>query len=99
MTSARRLIAAVSLAAGAAALATPAAQAAEPARDTGQISPLSVLDELGTAGMPEEQRAQMPTIASQLQGMNQLKKLNQLNELHQLTDLAAPVTNILPSIQ
>ncbi|MEU6992919.1 hypothetical protein ABZ953_19955 [Streptomyces sp. NPDC046465] len=96
MTSARRLIAAVSLAAGAAALATPVAQASAPVEDTGKLSPLSALDDLSTASMPEEHRAQMPTMANQLQGLNHL---NQLNQLRQLTDLAAPVTNALPSIQ
>ncbi|WP_306332760.1 hypothetical protein [Streptomyces sp. KL118A] len=97
MTSARRLIAAVSLAAGAAALAAPAAQAAPvPAPDAGKLSVLSTVDDLATSGMPEEQRAQMPTMERQLSGLNQVHELNQL---HQLTDLVAPVTNALPAVQ
>ncbi|WAL96879.1 hypothetical protein [Streptomyces sp. Je 1-369] len=94
MTSARRLIAAVSLAAGAAALSAPAAQASAPvpAADEGRISVLSTVDDLATAGMPEEQRAQMPRLANQLAGLN---RLNDLNQLHQITDLVAPVTNLV----
>ncbi|MFD6436410.1 hypothetical protein [Streptomyces venezuelae] len=98
MTSARRLIAAVSLAAGAAALAAPAAQASAPvpAPDAGKLSVLSTVDDLATSGMPEEQRAQMPRLENQLAGVN---RLNDLNQLHQLTDLVAPVTNLLPAVQ
>ncbi|MET8687264.1 hypothetical protein ABZV77_23915 [Streptomyces sp. NPDC004732] len=98
MTSARRLIAAVSLAAGAAALAAPTAQASAPvpAPDAGKLSVLSTVDDLGKSGMPEEQRAQMPTLENQLSGLNQV---HQLNQLHQLTDLVAPVTNALPAVQ
>ncbi|MFI7318182.1 hypothetical protein [Streptomyces venezuelae] len=94
MTSARRLIAAVSLAAGAAALAAPAAQAAAPvpASDEGKISLLSTIDDIATTGMPEEQRAQMPRLANQLAGLN---RLNDLSQLHQLTDQVAPVTNLV----
>ncbi|MFD4635213.1 hypothetical protein ACFVYR_28925 [Streptomyces sp. NPDC058284] len=100
MTSARRLIAAVSLAAGAAALATPSAQAAAPpSPDAGKISPVAVLDDVTKIGIPEERRAELPTLASQLSGLNQLKKLEQLNELHQITDLVAPVTGLVPGIQ
>ncbi|MET7360454.1 hypothetical protein ABZS76_18665 [Streptomyces sp. NPDC005562] len=93
MTSARRLIAAVSLAAGAAALATPAAHAATPTQDTASPSVVGALDALGTSGMPQEQRAKVPTVESQLGGVQQL------NQLHQLTDLVAPVTNALPAVQ
>ncbi|QES42895.1 MULTISPECIES: hypothetical protein [Streptomyces] len=93
MTSARRLIAAVSLAAGAAALAAPAAQAAPaPASDEGKISLLSTIDDIAATGIPEEQRAQMPRLANQLAGLN---RLNDLSQLHQLTDQVAPVTNLV----
>ncbi|MEV5979783.1 hypothetical protein [Streptomyces sp. NPDC052114] len=93
MTSARRIFAAVSLAAGAAALAAPAAQAATHTHEAGTPSVLSAVDSLGTSGIPEEQRAQVPTVESQLGG------LQRLNELHQVTDLVAPVTNALPAVQ
>ncbi|MEU6121921.1 hypothetical protein [Streptomyces sp. NPDC047123] len=94
MTSARRLIAAVSLAAGAAALATPAAQAApQHSHDTASPSLVSTLDTLGESNLPEEQRGKVPGVESQLGG------LQQLNQLHQLTDLVAPVTNALPAVQ
>jgi peptidoglycan hydrolase-like protein with peptidoglycan-binding domain len=73
------------LAAGASALAAPAANAEA-------ISPTAVIDSVTTTAVPAEHRAEMPTIASQIGGLN---NLYQLQELHQLTDLAAPVTNLL----
>ncbi|MFK4065148.1 hypothetical protein [Streptomyces sp. NPDC029674] len=98
MTSARRLIAAVSLAAGAVALATPAAQASAPAptQDTGKMEVLDTVDGLGRVGMPADQAARMPHLKDQLTGLNQL---NELNRLRTLTDLVAPITNLVPGIQ
>ncbi|MEU4796325.1 hypothetical protein [Streptomyces sp. NPDC023327] len=94
MTSARRILAAVSLAAGAAALAAPAAHAAPaPLPGPGMISVQGTLDELQMSGIPEEHRAAVPTLEQQLGA------LNQLNQLRQVTDLVAPVTNLLPSVQ
>ncbi|QEU94295.1 hypothetical protein [Streptomyces kanamyceticus] len=93
MTSPRRLIAAVSLAAGAAALLAPTAHATDRADATGAPSVLSAIDKLGTTAIPEEHRAQLPTVESQLSG------LQRLNDLHQLTDLVAPVTNAVPAVQ
>ncbi|MBJ3805887.1 hypothetical protein [Streptomyces flavofungini] len=93
MTSARRLMAAVSLAAGAAALAAPAAHASTDAPAASKISVLDTIDDLQTSGIPAERRHEVPTVASQLGG------LNQLHQLHQLTDLAAPVTNAVPAVQ
>jgi len=46
--------------------------------------------------IPAEHQAEIPKVASQLQGMNHL---NDLQQLHQVTDLAAPVTGLLPSIE
>ncbi|WP_018529497.1 MULTISPECIES: hypothetical protein [unclassified Streptomyces] len=57
------------------------------------ISPTSTLDSVSTMAIPADHRADMPTTASQLSG------LNRLNELHQVTDLVAPVTNVVPSVQ
>ncbi|MEV0253069.1 hypothetical protein AB0H82_02170 [Streptomyces sp. NPDC050732] len=96
MTSARRLITAVSLAAGAVALATPAAQASAPTQDTGRMEVLDTIDGLGTTGMPAEQAARMPHLKDQLVGVN---RLNELNQLRQITDLVAPLTNLVPGIQ
>lgn len=95
VTSPRRLIAAVSLAAGAAALLAPTAHASDRADTTGtpSVSVLGAIDDLGTAAIPEDRRAELPTVESQLSG------LQRLNDLHQLTDLVAPVTNAVPAVQ
>lgn len=37
-------------------------------------------------------------MGEQLRGLNQVSDLERLNELHQLTDLAAPVTGLLPGL-
>ncbi|GGO43286.1 hypothetical protein GCM10012286_26790 [Streptomyces lasiicapitis] len=89
-------MAAVSLAAGAAALAAPAAHASTDAQAKPSLSVLDTIDDLQTSGLPAEQRHMVPTVAGQLGGIHQLNKLNQL---HQLTDLAAPVTGLLPAVQ
>ncbi|MFF1694063.1 hypothetical protein ACFVXC_10625 [Streptomyces sp. NPDC058257] len=89
MISTRRIAAAFALAAGATALAAPAASAAP-------ISPTGMIDSIAMSGIPAEQQEELPTVTSQLNGLNDLY---QLNELHQLTDLAAPVTGLLPAIE
>lgn len=93
VTSPRRLIAAVSLAAGAAALLAPTAHASDRADTTGAPSVLSAIDDLGTTAIPDDHKDELPTVASQLSG------LQRLNDLHQLTDLVAPVTNAVPAVQ
>ncbi|MEI5098877.1 hypothetical protein RB200_09725 [Streptomyces sp. PmtG] len=93
MTSARRILAAVSLAAGAAALAAPAAQASTGAQEGVAVSPMTTLDTLGRAPLPESEHAKVPTVSSQLGG------LHRLNELHQLTDLVQPVTQLVPAVE
>ncbi|WP_371527441.1 hypothetical protein OG302_16180 [Streptomyces sp. NBC_01283] len=85
MISTRRMAAALALAAGATALAAPAASAAP-------ISPTATLDSLAASSIPEDRRAEVPTVTQQLNGLNNLYELQQL---HQLTDLAAPVTGLL----
>ncbi|WP_338698092.1 hypothetical protein V2W30_18920 [Streptomyces sp. Q6] len=96
MTSTRRAITAVLLAVGATAIAMPTAGAA-PLPLTGEgsdaISPVATLDSVSTMAIPAEHRGDLPTTAGQLSG------LDRLNELHQLTDLVAPVTNMVPSVQ
>ncbi|MEV5611060.1 hypothetical protein [Streptomyces sp. NPDC052225] len=96
MISTRRAITAALLAVGAAAIAAPTAGAAPlPLTDQGSdaISPTATLDSVSTMAIPSEHRGDMPTAAGQLSG------LNRLNELHQVTDLVAPVTNVVPSVQ
>ncbi|MYT73066.1 hypothetical protein GTY60_25810 [Streptomyces sp. SID8367] len=97
MTSTRRAMTAVLLAVGATAIAVPAASAAPlplPLAGDGEaISPTQTLDSVSTMAIPEEQRAAVPSTTAQLGG------LNRLNELHQLTDLAAPVTGLVPSVE
>lgn len=96
MISTRRAISAVLLTLGATALAVPAAQAAPLAGEGEAISPTATLDSLSTMAIPAEERAELPTTAGQLSGLNDL---NKLNELHQLTDLVAPVTNMVPAVE
>ncbi|MCI3931830.1 MULTISPECIES: hypothetical protein [unclassified Streptomyces] len=93
MTSARRILAAVSLAAGAAALVAPAAHASTGAQQAKEISPMATIDELGRMPLPEAQHDAVPTVSSQLGG------LHRLNELHQVTDLVQPVTQLVPAVQ
>lgn len=84
------------MAAGAAALAAPTAQASTPTDDTGKLSVLRTIDGIARDGMPEDQARQLPTVESQLRGIEQL---NQLNQLNQITGLVAPLTNLVPGIQ
>ncbi|MGW0903836.1 hypothetical protein [Streptomyces sp. NPDC002853] len=79
------MAAVLALAAGASALAAPAASAEA-------INPTGVINSLATSQIPDEQRAEMPTVTEQLSGLNNLYELQQL---HQVTDLAAPVTGLL----
>lgn len=82
------MAAVLALAAGASALAAPAASA--------DISPTGTLDSLAASSIPAEHRAEVPSVTNQLGGLNDLY---QLQQLHQLTDLAAPVTGLLPAVQ
>ncbi|MEU9170456.1 hypothetical protein AB0D34_22065 [Streptomyces sp. NPDC048420] len=97
MISTRRIVAAVGLAVGVTGLAAPLANAADAAAPTaGPLSPMAMLDSLAMSDIPAEHRAQMPRVSEQLNKANDLYKLN---ELHQVTDLAAPVTGLLPAIE
>ncbi|MFJ4712644.1 hypothetical protein [Streptomyces sp. NPDC088785] len=95
MTSTRRALTAVLLAVGATAIAVPTAGAAPlPLAGDGEaISPTATLDSVSMMAIPQEERAAVPSTTAQLGG------LNRLNELHQLTDLAAPVTGLLPAVE
>ncbi|MFL4908836.1 hypothetical protein ACJ6WF_37985 [Streptomyces sp. MMS24-I2-30] len=97
MIPTRRIVAAVGLAAGVTGLAAPLANAAPAsARESGKISPMATLDALATSDIPAEQRAGVPRVSEQLQGLN---RLHDLGELHQVTDLVAPVTGLLPAVE
>ncbi|MEU6576674.1 hypothetical protein [Streptomyces sp. NPDC046805] len=97
MISTRRIVAAVGLAAGVTGLAAPLASAAPAAaQDTGKISPLATLDSLAAGEIPAEHRHEVPRVSDQLRGLHRLQELRQL---HQVTDLAAPVTGLLPAVQ
>ncbi|GGI96626.1 hypothetical protein [Streptomyces brasiliensis] len=97
MISTRRIVAAVGLAAGVTGLAAPLANAAPAgAQETGKISPIDTLDSLAVSDIPVERQGEIPRISEQLQGLG---RLNDLNQLHQVTDLAAPVTQLLPAVQ
>ncbi|MVO88916.1 MULTISPECIES: hypothetical protein [Streptomyces] len=92
MTSPRRLMAAVSLAAGAAALAAPTAHASTDAPAQQQKSVLAMVDDLQTSALPAERRHEVPTVAGQLGGMNQLWQLTQL------VAPVAPLLNLVPAV-
>jgi hypothetical protein len=97
MFSTRRIVATVGLAVGAAGLGAPPATAATAGTtDAGRLNPVTVLDSLARSGVPEEHRNEIPPLSGQLAGMNHLRDINQL---HQATDLAAPVTGLLPAVQ
>lgn len=95
MISTRRIVAAVGLAAGVTGLAAPMASAAA-APDAGKLNPVAQLDSLAVSDIPAEHQDSIPQVSSQLKGLN---RLNDLNQLHQITDLAAPVTGLLPGIE
>lgn len=97
MISTRRIVAAVGLAVGVTGLAAPLANAADAAAPTASpLSPMATLDSLAVSDIPAEHKARMPKVSQQL---NQANELYKLNELHQVTDLAAPVTGLLPAIE
>lgn len=97
MISTRRIVAAVGLAVGVTGLAAPLANAAEaPAFQDGKVSPVALLDSLAVSDVPAEHKAEIPRVANQLKALNHL---NDLSQLHQVTDLAAPVTGLVPGIE
>ena len=95
MNNTRRILAAVALATGATALAAPAASADVTADH--KIPVMSQVDSLAESSIPSEHRAELPSVSGQFRGAD--KGLAELNQLHQLTDLVAPVTGLLPSVQ
>ncbi|MFF3964342.1 hypothetical protein ACFYZI_22630 [Streptomyces griseorubiginosus] len=97
MISTRRIVAAIGLAVGVTGLAAPLANAAgAAAQDASPLSPMATLDSLAVSEIPAEHRAQLPKVSEQL---NRANDLYRLNELHQVTDLAAPVTGLVPAIE
>jgi hypothetical protein len=96
MISTRRIVAVAGLAAGVTGLAAPMASAAPVDADTARLSPMATLDSLTVSDIPAERKAEIPRPTEQLA---QLNRLNDLNQLSQVTDLAAPVTGLLPAIQ
>ncbi|MFI9832162.1 hypothetical protein ACIHIX_31280 [Streptomyces sp. NPDC051913] len=96
MISTRRIVAVVGLAAGVTGLAAPMASAAPADADAAQLSPIAMLDSLALSDIPAERQAEIPRPSEQLAGLN---RVNDLNQLTQITDLAAPVTGLLPAIQ
>lgn len=57
---------------------------------------MATLDSLTVSDLPAEYKDALPRPSAQLAELN---KLNDLNQLSQVTDLAAPVTQVLPGIQ
>ncbi|MEV0906888.1 MULTISPECIES: hypothetical protein [Streptomyces] len=97
MISTRRIAAAVGLAVGVTGLVAPMANAADaPAFKDGKVSPVALLDSLAVSEIPAEHQAQLPKVADQMKALNHL---NDLQQLHQVTDMAAPVTGLLPAVE
>ncbi|WP_406463726.1 hypothetical protein OH768_49150 [Streptomyces sp. NBC_01622] len=97
MISTRRIAAAVGLAVGVTGLVAPMANAADaPAFKDGKVSPVALLDSLAVSEIPAEHQAQLPKVADQMKVLNHL---NDLQQLHQVTDMAAPVTGLLPAVE
>lgn len=97
MISTRRIAAAVGLAVGLTGLAAPLASAA-PAADpnAGRLNPIAELGSLAVSGIPAQYHDDLPRVSTQLSSLN---RLNDLQQLHQVTDMAAPVTGLLPGIE
>ncbi|GGT22589.1 hypothetical protein [Streptomyces chromofuscus] len=97
MISTRRIVAAVGLAASVTGLAAPSVNASEAdARSAGRLGPVALLDSLTVSDIPAEHREEIPRPSAQLAG---LKRLNDLNQLRQVTDMAAPLTGLLPAVR
>lgn len=97
MISTRRIVAAVTLAAGVTGLAAvPAGAATAGTPQSGRLNPVTLLDSLARSGVPAEHRNEIPRLSGQLAGLNHLRDVNQL---HQATDLVAPVTGLLPAVE
>ncbi|MEU2926896.1 hypothetical protein ABZ636_17875 [Streptomyces sp. NPDC007251] len=100
MTSTRRIVAALGLAAGVTGLAAPLAHAADTsAPNTGLIHPMATLDSLTVSDIPAQHKTEVPRVSEQLRALNQVSELNRLSELHQVTDLAAPAMGLVPDIE
>lgn len=91
MTATRRILAAVALASSVTGLTVTAASAMEVPSVLGQ------LDALSAQSVTPEHAHQMPTVTGQLGTVAQ--GASQLNQLRQVTDLAAPVTGLLPAVE
>ncbi|MCW8097885.1 hypothetical protein OG288_05515 [Streptomyces tauricus] len=98
MISTRRIVAAVGLAISVTGLAVPSAGAAT-VPEAGKLDPIAELDQIAVSDLPVEHRNKIPKISDGIQSLNQLNGLYQLEQLHQVTDLAAPVTGLLPAIE
>ncbi|MEV0227781.1 hypothetical protein [Streptomyces sp. NPDC050704] len=98
MISTRRIVAAVGLAVGVTGFAVPSASAAG-LPEMEKLNPIAELDSLAVSDIPAEHKAEIPKATTQLAALNGLNDLYQLNQLHQVTDLAAPVTGLLPAIE
>ncbi|WP_329285030.1 hypothetical protein [Streptomyces sp. NBC_00691] len=95
MISTRRISSVLAVAAAFSCLGASAQAVATTSPLGPPINPVTELDALATTGIPQESKAQFPGIAGQLGGLD---RLNEVNQLHQLTDLAAPVTGVLPAV-
>ena len=94
------MLAAAALAAGVAGLAAPTASATDAVPADGKLNPIALLDDLAVSDIPAEHRDKMPRVSSQVSEVKKLGGIpNELGQLHQLTDLAAPVTGLLPGIE
>ncbi len=92
------MVAAVGLAISITGFAVPSAGAAT-VPETGKPDPIAELDSIAVSDLPAEHRNKIPKISEGIQALNRLNGLNQLEQLHQVTDIAAPVTGLLPAVE
>ncbi|MFS8197868.1 hypothetical protein ACLVWQ_04190 [Streptomyces sp. CWNU-52B] len=98
MISTRRIVATVGLALSVTGFAVSSAGAAT-VPETGKLDPIAELDSIAVSDLPAEHRDKIPKISDGIQSLNELNGLYQLEQLHQVTDLAAPVTGLLPAVE
>lgn len=65
-------------------------------QNAGKLNPIAQLDSLAVSEIPAQYHDDLPRVSTQLSSLN---RLNDLQQLHQVTDMAAPVTGLLPGIE
>ncbi|MFG3496770.1 hypothetical protein [Streptomyces sp. NPDC047886] len=97
MTKTQRVLAAIAVAAGTAALAAPTADAAVVPADRGARGPslLNQVEDLSAIAVAPEYRSQVPRITQQFGGLSGVQRLG---ELRQLVTPVAPLLGLVPGV-